>query len=223
MCADEATPLSRRRNGFDKLARPYRWLEYLSFGPLLWRSRVLWLEHMLYAREALVLGDGDGRFTAALLRANRDVRVHAVDASAAMLRQVTRRAIAQGDGERVTPVCADATAWLPSAAFDLVCSHFFLDCLDDAQCVALARQVADRMPAGSVWVVTDFAIPPGALRWPAWLLVRLLYAAFGVLTGLRVRRLPEYAMALGAAGLRSVAVRQLLCGVLRSELWQRDG
>ena len=83
------------RNGFDKLARLYRWMEYFSFGPLLWHTRVALLPKMDAARHALMLGDGDGRFTAALLRRNREVRVVAVDASAAMLKRLQQRAAKQ--------------------------------------------------------------------------------------------------------------------------------
>ena len=44
-------------------------------------------------------------------------------------------------------------------------------------------------------------VPEGWLKWPAWWLVRGLYFAFQVLTGLRVTRLPDHRSAMEAVGL----------------------
>ena len=77
---------------FDSLAHTYRWLEYVSFGRILERCRFHYLARCSHARHALILGDGDGRFTARLLVANATVNVDAVDASAAMLAVLRRRA-----------------------------------------------------------------------------------------------------------------------------------
>ena len=52
---------------FDHIARAYRWLEYISLGPLLSRTRNCYLELLQDRTRALILGDGDGRFTARLL------------------------------------------------------------------------------------------------------------------------------------------------------------
>ena len=62
---------------FNRIARPYRWLEYLSFGPLLERCRFHRLPQMVDAKRALVLGDGDGRFLARLLRKNPQIQADA--------------------------------------------------------------------------------------------------------------------------------------------------
>ena len=55
---------------FDRLARIYRWMELVTFGPLLGRCRYRFLEQLCNCRTALLLGDGDGRFAARLLAAN---------------------------------------------------------------------------------------------------------------------------------------------------------
>ena len=52
---------------FDRLAPFYRTLEVLTFGRALWICRTRLLGDFLAVRRALVLGDGDGRFTAKLL------------------------------------------------------------------------------------------------------------------------------------------------------------
>ena len=124
---------------FDGLAHLYRWMEYFSFGPWLALTRRTFVSELGACRQALVIGDGDGRFTAQLLRANAAVHVEAVDASAAMLKSLVRRA--GKDGNRIRTVQADARRWeleSDDAPFDLVATHFFLDCLTEADVEALA-------------------------------------------------------------------------------------
>ena len=58
------------------------------------------------------------------------------------------------------------------------------------------------------------------MRLPARLLVRSLYLAFRLLTGLRTTHLPDYATPLTQAGLNRVAHQHRLAGLLTTELWQ---
>jgi SAM-dependent methyltransferase len=206
---------------FDRLAGAYQWMEWLSFGPLLHRRRCAFLNEMKTARQALVLGDGDGRFTAELLRANPVVRIDAVDASEAMLRALVRRAGA--DAGRVRAIVADIRGWKPDGAeCDLVVSHFFLDCLTTDEVGALASTVRQCMTAEARWVVSDFAVPEGvAGRLAGRLLVGFLYWAFGLLTELRVRRLPDHTRALESAGFVLSERREFLFGLLMCEMWRK--
>jgi SAM-dependent methyltransferase len=210
---DAQSPVS-----FDRIARAYRWLEYATLGPLLQRTRLHFLPRMLECRRAVVLGDGDGRFVAELLRSNTVVRVDAVDTSATMLDLLRRRAATH----RVTTHRQSALNFYPVHDVDLVATHFFLDCLTQAEVDALTLRLAARLVPGGLWVVSDFRIPAGPMHWAARLYVGMLYRLFGVLTGLQVRHLPDHASALTAAGLTLVAVRHRLFGLLTSELWRAD-
>ena len=206
---------------FDRLAGPYRWLEYLSFGPFLWRCRVHFLPQLDKCRSALVLGDGDGRFTAELLRSNSQIAVHAVDLSPAMIETVERAAKAHTS--RLTTKISDLRCWSPDPAsrYDLVVSHFFLDCLTPGEVAALAQRLATSVAPGALWLVSDFAVPQtifGALF--ARPLVSGLYLAFRYLTGLRVRALPDHARALADAGWMLKSEHTWLNGLLVSQLWQ---
>jgi ubiquinone/menaquinone biosynthesis C-methylase UbiE len=208
-----------RTLNFDRLARVYRWMEGLSFGPYLWRCRCAFLGEMTEAHEALALGDGDGRFTAALLKQNRQVRVNAVDVSEAMLRSLRRRAGA--DEARVRTEACDVREWSAAEAeYDLAVTHFFLDCLSTEDVRRLAERLKPNLRPGARWVVSEFAVPSGWFgRWVARPVVGFLYRAFGVLTGLEVRRLPEWELALKAAGFRRVRERSFLLGLLTSQMW----
>jgi len=212
---------------FNRLAGFYRWLELASFGPWLFRARCAFLDDLGACRHALVLGDGDGRFTARLLGANPAVRIDAVDASSAMLQSLLRRA--GQDAARVRIQRADARLWQPSAPpgdwpqdrpIDLIATHFFLDCLTTGEVQALAEMLRGAVSPSASWVLSEFAIPSG---WFGQLLARPvvwgLYRAFGWLTGLAVRTLPDHGAALRQAGFTLKERRTWLAGLLVSELW----
>lgn len=205
---------------FDAIARPYRWLEYLSFGPMLERCRFSRLSDIAGRRRALVIGDGDGRFLARLMRENRELEAEAVDASAEMLRLLEGRVADAGGSSRLMTRCEDARCLSPSGHYDCVATHFFLDCLTTEEVIALAGRIRPCLLPGAVWVVSDFAVPCGVVALPARLVVSLLYAAFGLLTALAVRRLPRHGEALRATGFLLSGRKTWLGGLLFSESWR---
>ncbi len=212
------------KNDFDRLAKPYRWMEYITFGRVLERCRFMLLPQVATAKNALLLGDGDGRFAARLLKAAPDAHLTAVDASEVMLQAVQRRCL---DPDRVSTydvdLARDSLVPLSGKRFDLVASHFFMDCLSTAECEVLVPRIRDLLVPGARWINSEFQIPRGAARVPALIVVRLLYAAFGVLTGLRVRHLPEYGRVLQDNGFMCTTRIPLLCGLLISEEWMLQG
>jgi ubiquinone/menaquinone biosynthesis C-methylase UbiE len=208
---------------FDRVARAYRWMEYFSFGCYLMQCRMLRIADTTACRRAVVYGDGDGRFLAELVQRAPEMRIAAVDASSEMLRQAAKRLPSEA---RVRPVQADALACeaaaFQEAPFDLIVSHFFLDCFDDEELAMLAAHVNAAAGEGAVWVVSDFAIPqPPVARQLGRIVVSGLYLAFGLLTGLRTRRLPDHGRVMRDSGWRLEDRRTLLLGLLVSERWRR--
>ena len=210
---------------FDRLARLYATLEWLSFGRALSRRRRCFLSdpRVAAAQRALVLGDGDGRFTAALLDRYPALEITAVDASAEMLAELERRVRALTPSATLDLHCADLRSWrVPRANYDLIVSHFVFDCLTTRDLSNLVARIAPALTANARWLVSDFAIPSHAIWTPlAKLLLRFLYCAFGLLTGLRVRQLPDYQSALKSAGFELTGAETALGGTLRSEIWEK--
>ena len=205
---------------FDRIARPYRWLEYASLGRSLERARCFHLPRLARATHALILGDGDGRFTSALLQRHTRITADAVDLSRAMLRELLRN-IGPEAASRVTACHTDVRDFQPVTVPDLVVTHFLLDCLTQPEANALILRLAGPLAPGSLWLVSEFRAPPGPLHLPARALIRILYVAFRVLTGLRVTRVPDFATPLARAGMRPIAMYRSLGGILTSELWER--
>jgi len=205
---------------FNRLARIYRWLEWFTFGPVLGRCRCTFLGKMEFRKAALVIGDGDGRFTARLLQQNPHIIIEAVDASETMLQELTRRA--NFNAGRLKTQHVDARAFNPAKRdYDLVVTHFFLDCLSSNEVARLAVRLRASVSDGALWVVSEFAVPETRYgRLVARPLVAALYGAFGWLTGMRVRQLPDHASALAHAGFMLMHRREWLRGLLVSELWQ---
>ena len=225
-----STPFSRRiphsapctpPPNFNMLAGPYRWLEYLTFGPWLARTRSAFLPRLAHCRNALVLGDGDGRFTLRLLQVNPIVHVHAVDASPAMLDALVSRA--GHHATRVSMQLGDARTWEPGPEdqlYDAIVTHFFLDCLTTGEIQSMAESLRPALARSAVWVVSEFAIPHSRFgRFVARPLVWGLYRIFAALTGLTVRTLPDHICAREAAGFVLRERQTRLAGLLVSELW----
>jgi ubiquinone/menaquinone biosynthesis C-methylase UbiE len=210
---------------FDRLARLYAPLEWLSFGRALSRRRRCFLTdaRVASAHRVLVLGDGDGRFTAALVERYPALEVTAVDASADMLEELARRVRAKTPNAALDLQCADLRTWpVTGRGYDLVVSHFVFDCLTTPDLADLVARIAPTLAPKARWLVSDFAVPQHTLWAPiAKLLLRFLYFAFGLLTGLKVRQLPDYPSALKSVRFELASVETSLGGTLRSELWQR--
>jgi ubiquinone/menaquinone biosynthesis C-methylase UbiE len=207
---------------FDRIAPLYRWMEYATFGRSLERCRNRYLLQLQGCRSALILGDGDGRFLARLLAANPNLRADAVDTSHAMLRLLERRAegLYSDAGARLRTHPTSALIFSPQRSYDLIVTHFFLDCLTQTELDHLCARIVPHLEPGALWLVSEFRIPAGALHWPSQVLVRLLYLAFRLLTGLRTRELPNHTAALHAADFTRIAQHLSLAGLLTSELWR---
>jgi ubiquinone/menaquinone biosynthesis C-methylase UbiE len=208
---------------FDRVARIYRWAEYLSLGPLLIRTRTRYLPQVAHSRRALVLGDGDGRFLARLLQQNPSIHALAVDTSAKMLHLLRQRCLRAAPRAALNTLQASALEITPSRDTDLIVTHFFLDCFPQPEVDALTERIAAQVQPGTLWLLSDFAVPSSRILRPlAALYIRALYLAFRVLTGLRTTRLPDPHEALARAGFMRITRHERLCGLLYTELWQRQ-
>jgi SAM-dependent methyltransferase len=149
---------------FDTLAPQYRNMEALLAGNILQRCRIAFLAEASDCRQALLLGEGPGRFLVELLQANSRVQVTCVERSPQMIQGARREVKRKGlDGERVTFERCDALEWQPPRrVFDLVVTHFFLDCFRCDELGNLIAKVAARATDDARWLLADF--PPAGQR-----------------------------------------------------------
>jgi len=197
-------------------------MEYLTFGPALHRRRLEFLKDIATARSVLILGDGDGRFTAEFLNHNRTALVDSVECSRWMANLAAARIVRVPNGpSRVRQVLEDASTVPLTGTYDVAVTHFFLDCFTTEELERLVPRIAAHIRPGGRWIISEFQIPASGLRrHVARIVVAVLYRAFGILTGLQTRQLPDYRRILERNRFFRTALRTGLAGILVSEVWQ---
>ena len=201
--------------GFDAIAPAYRFFEYAAFRGKLQRHRLRFLAQANTASRALVLGDGDGRFLEQLAAQNPQLTIDAIDASGAMIRLAKKRIhnahFLQGDARSVE---------FPARRYDLIATHFFLDCFSAEDLTALATKIARHAAPEARWLVSEFCQPPdGLFRIHAALWLRAMYVFFRLVAGLEASRLPPYRETLQAAGFQLADQHRSTSQLICSELW----
>jgi len=215
------------RRSFDLLAPHYLWMERLLAGNLLQRCRTAYLP-LREARSVLILGPGRGLFLDELLNSNPDAAITCIDSSARMLEETRKRVVQSGaDPGRVKLIHADALQTgpqhCPGAPFDVIVSHFFLDCFKAEQIDQLVERVVRLSTPDVTWLLADFAIPPaGFWRLRARLILRLAYTFFRITTDITTRELATPDPSLQRNGFRLLQRRNYEHGLLHSDLWQRQ-
>ncbi len=209
----------------DSIARAYRWFEYVAFGRLLERVRFRWIPELSGAKRVLILGDGDGRFFSRFAASCPSAEIDYVDSSAVMLDLAHRRASKTrlSNRERLTFTQGDAlSAALPGHDYDLVVTHFFLDCFNEKELSQLANQVGPRLAEDVRWVVSDFREIRGALLSPVFrLYLRLMFLFFRFTSGLETQRPGDYSGLLRQLGFAVSKRANYLGDFVFSEIWTR--
>jgi ubiquinone/menaquinone biosynthesis C-methylase UbiE len=210
---------------FDVLAPHYRWMEFVAAGEKLQRCRVAFLGRVMDAKKVLILGDGNGRFLLECRRKLPHAKITSVDASARML-ALARRRLAKNDANNkpVDFICADALAWTPPENyFDLVVTHFFLDCFRSEQVEALIRKLARASAPRANWLVADFqTAAKGIPRQRSRAILWMLYKFFRVATRLSAAELTPPDVFLQRNGFELHERQVHDWGLLHSDCWQRE-
>jgi ubiquinone/menaquinone biosynthesis C-methylase UbiE len=208
----------------DSIAPLYLMGERLFFGHALDRCRTAHLPALGQHEAALVCGDGDGRFLRALVASRTATKIDYVDVSRRMTALARKRLdkAAGVAGLHVEFFSTDIRELAPARGYDLIATHFFLDCFGDDEIREVVEAIAGHAAANATWLVSEFQIPPrGLARYAGSLAIRALYATFRILTGLRAQRLPDYRAALSACGFTCAAHESSCGGLLTSQVWRR--
>lgn len=213
------------RIGFDLLARPYRTLEYLAFRRTLEKQRFAFLAHANNARRALILGEGDGRFVCEFAKRNTEVTIDCIDASSNMI-AVAQERVRKSDiarPERIRFLHRNALTGVNTGLrYDLIVTHFFLDCFSDSDAGQIVAAVHETCAPAATWLIAEFQQPESGWRkWHARAWLRTMYLFFGLATGLETRHLPKYNARLLAAGFRLCGRELAFADLVSSELWKR--
>ena len=204
---------------FDRIASYYHWLEKLTFSDQLQQARIAFVRQIGSPRCALVVGEGDGRFLAQLLREHQTLRVDCVEASARMIGLARTRV----EEERVRFVCADVREVpLEENFYDLIVTHFFFDCFRESELREVIGKLASAATNGAIWLVSDFCEPlHGWRRFKGRALIALMYAFFRATAGIEAHRLVDYTPFLRAEGFALTNEALSADEMIRSQVWRR--
>jgi SAM-dependent methyltransferase len=161
---------------------------------------------------------------AELLRAHPQVRCVCVDSSAGMVRAARARLRQDGvDEGRAEFIQADLLDWAaPEAAFDLIVTHFFLDCFPQEQLERLMPKLCGAAAPQACWLLADFQEPAaGPARWRARAVIEVMYIFFRWAAALPASRLTPPGPLLARHGFILGQRRTYDWGLLHSELWTR--
>ena len=209
---------------FDLIAPHYCWMEPLLAGQKLQHARTAHLRHLFDVHSVLILGEGPGKFLAAFRQQFPAAQITCVDSSKRMLALAQNRVRSLNlSSANITFIHADALEFsLPSAAFDLVVTHFFLDCFRPDQLQQLIRKIARAAMPHASWLLSDFTIPRnGFPRLRARGIHRLMYTFFRAATKLPARALTAPDPMLHGEGFTLHRRFTTNLGLIHSDLWCR--
>lgn len=211
---------------FDALAPWYRTLEWVAFGDDLQRCRVACLGEVAAPKRALIVGEGNGRFLSELLRLHPEIEVDCVDASRRMLRLAQTRVENKlgNRGMRVRFLHRDIMSWSPPEHhYDLLVTHFVLDCFPEAQLTGIIGKLARAATNDANWLLADFHVPhDGMARLRARVWLAAMYLFFRVTARIRASELIDPTSCLRAHGFVLARQHFFRCRILKSELWRRN-
>ena len=211
---------------FNAIAPWYRTLETIAFGADLQRARVACLGELVSPRRALIVGEGNGRFLCELLRRHSDLEVDCVDASRRML-ELARQRIERELPDRTNRINffpQDIASWSsPEHQFDLIVTHFFLDCFPENRLAEIVAKLSRAATSSATWLLADFCIPPGGFaRWRAGLWLAAMYRFFQFTAGIEATELGDPSPFLRTAGFTLERQHLFRRGMVKSELWRRN-
>ena len=209
---------------FDRVAPHYRWLETVTFGSALEKSRNYWVRRVPRPKRALIVGEGNGRFLCKLLRVHPGIHVDCVDASVRMLE------LAHARVRRLRPdwyqfvrfIQSDVLSWSPSDSYDLVVTHFFLDCFNEKQLRSVVSKLANAARENSIWLIADFTVPLEVFaRAHSMFWLRTMYAFLRVTAQLENKRLVDPRRYLESAGFARIATESFRWKMIQTEIYAR--
>jgi tRNA (cmo5U34)-methyltransferase len=159
----------RHSSGFDRVAGCYPWLEARVFGRKLEQIRSQYLNCVTQRENVLIVGEGNGRFCAALVYQKVSGSVTIVDSSARMLAAVRSRIGDRGRNLEIRFIHADVREWQPDRVFDCLVTQFFFDLFKPSTQEAILGRLTAACTGGAGWLDTDFTADPTGVQ------TRILY------------------------------------------------
>lgn len=208
---------------FDLVAPYYRTLETIAFGNALHRARIQWLGQIPRPNRTLIIGEGNGRFLCDFLHVHPGIDVDCIDVSNRMLQLAAARVrnTHPESSANVRFLQQDILQWIPHDCYDLLVTHFFLDCFRIEQLRSIVEKLAGAAARSmTTWLLTDFTIPhTGLARIHAKLWLQAMYFFFRVTARIKANELVDPEPLMIGAGFEPVAIKLTRWQMLRAGVY----
>jgi SAM-dependent methyltransferase len=118
----------------------------------------------------------------------------------------------------------DILGWVPpQKSYDVVVTHFFLDCFTSGQLPAVVEKIGNAANPNARWLFADFAIPTkalGGVHARVWL--RIMYSFFRAVADLEANELADASALIRANGFRLCEEKVTRLGLIKSQVWERN-
>lgn len=189
------------------LARAYATCERFIFWDALQRCRSAFIKDL--PQRCLSIGEGDGRFAEALLKAHPDAQLEIVEPDEAM-RKVARQRIPNLSFVQLAE----------AKPCDVVVLNFVLDLFNEDE----AHRFLDQLPDHEIIIVGDFfpeEVEGKIPRKLAGTLIWIMYRFFALTTGLETKELPPTRRILESRDWTCIREQIQWGGFLRAQYWER--
>lgn len=193
------------------------------FGSSLQQAQQALLPFIPEGARVLLVGGGSGWLLEQLLQSGKTLDVLYLEASPKMLHLARKRYI----NYPATHSCivhfklGTEAALSPPQQFNVVLTPFLLDLFPAQRLHLLMQRLAAVLAPQGLWLFADFW--PATQPAPLWqkLLERSMYFFFGVLSGVKARRFPDYGRHFTALGLVQTHSFTFYSGMVQAKVYRR--
>ncbi|MCM8533545.1 MAG: class I SAM-dependent methyltransferase [Lentisphaeraceae bacterium] len=179
---------SKKQTDFSPIAPIYDLLGSLFFGGQLHRSQLKNLSKLPHKFESiLIIGGGTGKFLKDLVQSKIFKQLTYIDISPKMIELAKSKV---SDGKNINFIIGDEST-IPNQSFDLIITHYFLDCFDQDKFEEFSKVLLSKLTVGGYWSMVDFHLNSTSAH-SKKLFVSFLYKFFKITCKLNAKELPNF-------------------------------
>lgn len=214
--------------GFESIASYYDSLVRITSGNLLYKNAVSLFSTLGQVSTGLVIGDGSGKITEALLALHPTIKnLHYVDASPTMIKKARKELEKYSDTTEIHFYTEDIfNTTFSEKSIDLIVTPYFLDLFTEVEMAQLIQLLGPAIKEGGMWYVSDFN-PEINHKQGVWgftyrRLMQVLYLFFSWKVGLNVKLLPNIEACFRKMNYTLLSKKESTGELLVSMVWRNE-
>jgi len=211
-------------SNFDYIAPFYDRLVQLVFGEELLRIQKRFLSDIPKTSHILIVGGGTGQILIEVLKKVPNAKVCYLEASEKMINYSLERLKTERPSAMNQVLFRHSInlPMLPTASFDVIITPFVLDLFEKQTLEGVFKKLDQALSNKGIWIWTDFVIPQGKFKWPAWMLIQSMYLFFRIVAGISAKKLPDIHSLFRTHQYRLLHREIALKGIVESRVYRRN-